>query len=192
MMEIKPCRKELRSITLQLFLLYMVLVLLGICSLIFEEDRFVTIFAMILVTMGWGIFYIGLFLYFGRTFILDENSLTMVLGKYQRTYEWEELYVQYYEYSPDKYDVSPVFPGSGIFISVYPVKSLKKGPLNYCLSHSMSSVFFRFTLKDTNDENTRPANTVGAMFYGYMVEKEPLLKIISHANVITQNDDKKK
>lgn len=192
-MKIEPCRKELREITPWLFLFYMLLVLLGICGLIFEKDAFRAIFALILVTTGLGIFYLDIFLYLGRTFILDENGCTMILGKHQRSYEWAELYVQYYEYSPEKRDTTPLIPGSGIVISRRPVKSFPEGPMSYCLyRHPISSVFFRFTLKDTNDENARPRNTKGAFFYGYMVEKEPLLKILSNVNVIKQNGNERK
>lgn len=189
-MKIEPCRKEIHDLILVWGVLYLAGLLFLLFCLIFKATEkldfftYFMLFALLTIsTIGSCIDYS---LYLGRTFILDENGCTVILGKYQRTYEWAELYVQYCEMPPWKSDRFAEFPGSGILISRKPIiKSPPETPMCYCVEkHSTFCVFFRFTLKDTNQEDARPKCGKEISFTGYMVEKEPLLKLVSHADVV--------
>lgn len=196
MMKIKSRREEIYDLILLndhislKFMAYLGFILLLINELMLEkinkQDFLLLFLIFILFTIAAIRNFIKKYLYLSRTFILDENGCTIILGKYHKTYAWTKLYVQYCEMPLGRDDRFAQFPGSGILISTKPItQSPPEGPLSYSVKkHPVSSVFFRFTLKDTHQNKVPPVYKKGTTFHGYMVEKEPLLQILSNTNVV--------
>ena len=172
--EIPACKDDLR---IQLF--YSVLLIAGQVFLFFVLDwHIIPIIVFALVDLSWFVGMVRDWLYFGRSFILDECGCTVVSKGKSQKYAWEDIYLQHTKNTSFTYGDSEI-AYDGYILALHPISKPKRlGAMTYCrYTHPRTSVFLRFASTDVD----RRIKTAGKVFLrGFVIREEELYSLLKH------------
>ncbi len=178
-MRIEPCKEDVKAIVL-FILPFILLSMIVVCYLHEWNLFFIVICSLVCI-----IFILGESLditYLGRSFMLNGEGWTISIGKYQKTYSWDEITVTYCKNDHGISLNDWVRPG--ILLTASPLKKPSRlTAMPTCIyHHPVISVFLRFRTDDTNYIAARVA------YEGYVVEKEELLAFFKENHIKIEDE----
>lgn len=173
-MKIRPCKDDVYVNVFGVLPLTLLLVIMG--SYRCDWNPFMS-FLHVLIFLLACLMVTPYCIYSGRSFVLDARGWTISIGKYQKTYSWDEITVSYCK---NDHGISVGdWPRPGILLTASPLKKPSRlTAMPACIQHHpIISVFLGFR------EDNADYKTVKVICEGYVVEKEELLAFFEENHI---------